>query len=646
MSLLSAATNVPLQCIICPKKPEFSDISHLLTHIASKAHLSNEYKTKVRAAADPQAKELLDEHESWYASYNLGDLMAERLHQKDKRSRAIIRQAKSATSSHAHSGTMATSGIRRASTLKESVLDPQQRRTSTVDSGLASPIRIKQEPASRPGTPVGDLQVPSVYSTAFMPHLHQNSLPASPFTHTTSTLTELQTATPSDESINHGLGHDQPRGARRKRVDSVTSPPDIDEEDAVPGEKEAKLKGVRYKGMDLFDSAPPDMRRKRNQKKATSVVDQLRATSERIEPEERVHDQGFVYRKTRPITGDPTILDTPLPGEETPEPEELPPRKKVNRGARKTRRPMLDKDVNSGRVSRKCRGPSIASTSKPYFKHEDDEYTYGAEVPDDRSTFDVYRDEIGTDVTGPATTGHAQRIADYGGAGSFSGQSHCRHSFTHQRPESTKPQTSSHQRSSPFDIKPTLSPFGNHIGFRPSHSFSNNIDLNGINALSSFGSLTGSFVNNSSALNPNCLHSHHPMLQHNYNDAYQHATHAGHSHSFSHTYPDQQTSQHTGLSPSGYGMDGVDFNNFMGGSNTTSNLYTVSHGLDTFDIFDSGFDAHSASFGGSFDTQGTTDADTNPTNNLLFLNNAQNFAEDDEATLSPPKSERSSSRTS
>ena len=45
-----------------------------------------------------------------------------------------------------------------------------------------------------------------------------------------------------------------------------------------------KLKGVYWDGMGMFDSATPDMRRKRNQKKATSVVEQLQATSRIVEP--------------------------------------------------------------------------------------------------------------------------------------------------------------------------------------------------------------------------------------------------------------------------------------------------------------------------------------------------------------------------
>lgn len=84
-----ASSNLPLHCNICPKKPNFSDVSHLLTHIASKGHLSHYYKVKVRSSTDRAAKQQIDIYDEWYARWNVEELMAERMHHKDKkRSRA------------------------------------------------------------------------------------------------------------------------------------------------------------------------------------------------------------------------------------------------------------------------------------------------------------------------------------------------------------------------------------------------------------------------------------------------------------------------------------------------------------------------------------------------------------------------------
>lgn len=78
-------SNIPLHCNICPRKPDFSDVSHLLTHIASKGHLSTYYKIKVRSATETESRNLVDNYDNWYARWNIEDLMAVRLNLKEKR---------------------------------------------------------------------------------------------------------------------------------------------------------------------------------------------------------------------------------------------------------------------------------------------------------------------------------------------------------------------------------------------------------------------------------------------------------------------------------------------------------------------------------------------------------------------------------
>jgi hypothetical protein len=79
------AALIPLSCNICPKKPKFSDVSHLLTHIASKGHLSHYYKVKVRSGTDPAARHLIETYDQWYGEWNVEDLMSERMSLKDKK---------------------------------------------------------------------------------------------------------------------------------------------------------------------------------------------------------------------------------------------------------------------------------------------------------------------------------------------------------------------------------------------------------------------------------------------------------------------------------------------------------------------------------------------------------------------------------
>lgn len=91
-----ASSNIPLHCNICPKKPNFSDVSHLLTHISSKGHLSNYYKVKVRSSHEDASRRLIDAYDRWYAEWNVEELMSDRMNQKDKR-RARARPASMAS---------------------------------------------------------------------------------------------------------------------------------------------------------------------------------------------------------------------------------------------------------------------------------------------------------------------------------------------------------------------------------------------------------------------------------------------------------------------------------------------------------------------------------------------------------------------
>jgi len=80
------ATNmIPLLCDLCPKKPRFSDVSHLLTHISSKSHLSNRFKLQIRSQGEPEARKLLADFDSWYTSNGLEDLLSERFKAKEQK---------------------------------------------------------------------------------------------------------------------------------------------------------------------------------------------------------------------------------------------------------------------------------------------------------------------------------------------------------------------------------------------------------------------------------------------------------------------------------------------------------------------------------------------------------------------------------
>lgn len=76
---------IPLHCSVCPKKPNFSDVSHLLTHIASKGHLSHYYKLKIKSGSDDDSRATIENYDQWYADWHVEHLMSERMHQTNRK---------------------------------------------------------------------------------------------------------------------------------------------------------------------------------------------------------------------------------------------------------------------------------------------------------------------------------------------------------------------------------------------------------------------------------------------------------------------------------------------------------------------------------------------------------------------------------
>ena len=77
--------SIPLKCTLCPKRPNFSDVSHLLTHISSKSHLSHRFKAELRSHTEREAQEAIRQYEDWYERYGIRGLLAERMAAKDQK---------------------------------------------------------------------------------------------------------------------------------------------------------------------------------------------------------------------------------------------------------------------------------------------------------------------------------------------------------------------------------------------------------------------------------------------------------------------------------------------------------------------------------------------------------------------------------
>lgn len=74
-----------LNCTICPKKPSFSDVSHLLTHIGSKGHLAHLHSLQVRSHQEIAAARNLSAYNQWYGDHGLAALLSERMQQKEQK---------------------------------------------------------------------------------------------------------------------------------------------------------------------------------------------------------------------------------------------------------------------------------------------------------------------------------------------------------------------------------------------------------------------------------------------------------------------------------------------------------------------------------------------------------------------------------
>jgi len=64
--------------------------------------------------------------------------------------------------------------------------------------------------------------------------------------------------------------------------------------------------------MDLFDSATPEMKRRRNQRKDGSILEQMIATSAVIEPLEYSYHPDGQFRYARDIFGPPSAENSPV----------------------------------------------------------------------------------------------------------------------------------------------------------------------------------------------------------------------------------------------------------------------------------------------------------------------------------------------
>lgn len=374
-------TSVPLHCNICPRHPDFSDISHLLTHVGSKGHLSHYFKAQVRSRQESAVRHQLDIYDQWYAQYQIERLLSQRMLLKETKDSQSKPRAARKPAPVSTKPTSAPKKHRRVPTSPqppsvdikaEEVIDPQLCRTqqptigssaaglpppvcNAQDSEIASlhrahiPCMRRQKTASPPKTisseatvevavrSLGKIIVLNTESDSeYEEALSQNPArmtypdpsPQSDFARAHSPSQYSPDTEPKPEEPNRNIGLDD-RLSIFDEVCSAHSP---------------TLKGVQWPGMNIFDSASPEAQRKRNQKKNHSIMAQMELNSAVVQPLERIYWPEGGLKKERVITGN--VESSPIQ-EETP--------KLKRRRAMSNRRVLGDLSINEPKRARKPR---------------------------------------------------------------------------------------------------------------------------------------------------------------------------------------------------------------------------------------------------------------------------------------------------
>lgn len=153
--------------------------------------------------------------------------------------------------------------------------------------------------------------------------------------------------------------------------------------DPMAVSESTKLKGVYWPGMDIFDSATPEMRRKRNQKKDSSVVEQLELNSQEVEATELIFTPLGSFKRQRRISCSDSDDDNDVEIKaESPQPA-------------RRRSALANLDINVLRRTRQFNRPMFPYlTRNQYEDNRRSSYDYDhSNHASKRKRFDVFQDD-------------------------------------------------------------------------------------------------------------------------------------------------------------------------------------------------------------------------------------------------------------
>jgi len=346
--------SIPLHCNVCPREPQFSDISHLLTHVASKGHLSHYFKSQVRARQDQNIRNKIDIYDQWYEKYGIEKLLSLRMTSKESKD----------TTGRKTCTTNKTASAKSARATK-----PRTRRTKAPPREEQSPSPVKSEEPIDPqlsqyylpsfGQSPFDLATPDAAAQhrAYVPRMVEdhNDTGDLPLRFSSEVPYNRRAITRPSPDLSRDSEGDYFRAFLRSPTRTAYPDPseltgitsqllapeeDGDSENEVLGPSPI-LKGVKWPGMSLFDSASIQAQRLRNQKKDGSILQQMEQDSAAVEPMEHIYWPEGTLKKKRLITGN--VESSPV---RAPTP---PPKRRQN----KPRKALTAMSTNNPRIPQK-----------------------------------------------------------------------------------------------------------------------------------------------------------------------------------------------------------------------------------------------------------------------------------------------------
>ncbi|KAJ4421385.1 hypothetical protein N0V82_003766 [Gnomoniopsis sp. IMI 355080] len=269
------SNTIPLLCILCEKAPTFSDVSHLLTHISSKGHLSRRFHLDLQAQTDQEVHQRLIQFDIWFEQHGIQKLLKTRQETKDQKKRTLARR-------------------------QRGIGNEKRSRNSCDTRGV-----LKSEPDDA-------LQI----SASHLNPLNQQNW------HAGMTFDSSYQTTSGKRTQSVYPEPDSPQDPSHQNDELI-------EIGKQGGSRTPTLKGIIHKGMGMFDAATPEMKRVRNQRKHPSVLNKMVLVSESISMTEQVWNESMTkVEHERNVYDTPTDLSSPgsKDDDEDDEPQQKRPR--------------------------------------------------------------------------------------------------------------------------------------------------------------------------------------------------------------------------------------------------------------------------------------------------------------------------------